>query len=86
MLKQRKQKGSKIKYSSLQISEYLLPNKYITSTEDQRLLFLLRNNMYRLTESYSSNKEICICKEIQDLAHIYECKHLNENDWLINYN
>ena len=86
LLSKRKYKGSEINYNSLETSEYLLPNDFITTKEDQRLLFSLRNKMYRLSDDYhNDNNTLCICYQPEDLPHIYECKMLNENKLLVDY-
>ena len=86
LLRMRKQKGREIKYKCLNTCEYLLPNKYITTTEDQQLLFSLRNKTYKLSDSYNSNnKELCICKQETSLAHIYECTILNRSNYSVKY-
>ena len=80
----RRKKGCEIQYDRLQTAEYILPNNYINTIEDQQLLFALRNKTYKLTNDYQ--KEICVCKKEENLAHIYECTLLNFNTIVINYN
>ena len=83
LLQKRKIKGKEIEYTNLQISEYLLPNEYIQSIEDKQLLFSLKNKM--ISNIDYRQKDLCICNNEFDLAHIYECRLLNFSDIEIEY-
>ena len=39
-----------------------------------------------LLSDYNTETKLCICKCEQDLAHIYECKVLNDSYISVNYN
>ena len=87
LLKKQKYKGHEIEYTNLQTSDYLLPNKIITSIDDKRLIFSFRNKTYNLSEYPNVYKrQLCVCKTEENLAHIYECKYLNSNKISVNYN
>ena len=79
-LKQKQASGSKgvdIKYSILQMADYLLPQANL-SIEDQRELFSIRCR----TNDMGANRgiiEFCNCQEILDNPHIFKCKNLNVN-------
>ena len=79
-------KGKSIKYDTLKISEYLLPNNYL-SIEDKKLIFSLRTQTFQIVEEEKWNiVEKCICYEDVDPLHLYECESLNENTTSIKYN
>ena len=63
------------------MSEYLLPNNQLT-IEEQRTLFGMRNGMIDIPANFSTKKENkakCICKENEDMRHIYNCEYLNSD-------
>ena len=72
-------KGSEMKYSHLEMADYLMPNNELMSIEDQRKLFEIRNHMVDIPANFSSSKVItkCICSDKEDMKHIYICKKLN---------
>ena len=77
-----------MKYSSLKMAEYLLPNMENLSISDQRYIFAIRNRMIEIKNNFQ-NKELpekCICEEIEDQKHIYLCKQLNNEKTNIEYN
>ena len=50
------------------------------STEDQRNVFDMRNNMTNIPLNFKSEKEnttTCICGEKENMIHIYNCEKLN---------
>ena len=77
----RKIKGSQIEYKSMQMSDYLLPNLYIQSNEDKKLLYALRNQMFQLNEdSFQNKNKLCLCgKEEENITNLYNCQLLNTN-------
>ena len=76
LMRSRKIKGSKINYSKLQTSEYILPNKPITDIEDKKIIFSIRNEL--LFPSFGE-KKICKCETKLDTIHLYKCELLNPN-------
>ena len=76
LMRSRKIKGSKINYSKLQTSEYILPNKPITDIEDKKIIFSIRNKL--LFPSFGE-KKICKCETKLDTIHLYKCELLNPN-------
>ena len=83
----RGKKGRDIRYRSLQMSEYLLPNKEL-SIEQQRNIFEIRNNMTNIRSNFCSEKENiskCICGKSENMAHIYYCKELNNREPDVKY-
>ena len=79
LLDKQGRKGSEIKYSNLELAEYLMPNNELLSIEDKRNLFEMRNHMVDIPANFSSSKVItkCICRDKEDMKHIYICKKLN---------
>ena len=80
-MNKRGTKGSEIEYKELKMSEYLLPNNQLT-IEEQRTLFGMRNGMIDIPANFSTKKENkakCICKENEDMRHIYNCEFLNSD-------
>ena len=88
LLDKQGSKGKEMKYSSLKMAEYLLPNMENLSISDQRYIFAIRNRMIEIKNNFQ-NKELpekCICEEIEDQKHIYLCKQLNNEKTNIEYN
>ena len=80
LMNKRGKKGEQISYSSIRMSEYLLPNEKM-SIEDKRTIFEIRNNMTDIPSNFTSekeNKSQCICGEKENMMHIYNCKILNK--------
>jgi hypothetical protein len=81
LMNKRGTKGSEIEYKELKMSEYLLPNNQLT-IEEQRTCFGMRNGMIDIPANFSTKKENkakCICKEKEDMRHIYNCEFLNSD-------
>ena len=82
LMEKRGKKGIEIKYASVRMAEYLLPNDELTISE-QRYVFSIRNRMIRINDNYpeNTNKSVCLCGNIEDMKHIYSCKiYDNENE------
>ena len=81
-------KGKEIEYSKLKFADYVYQNDHLTRTE-QRSIFAIRSRM--VTEipanfcSNENNRCRCICKEKEDIQHIYNCKILNKNELKIEF-
>ena len=84
LLKLRKTKGKHIIYKSLHVSDYIKPNQAICDTSDVKMLFALRNETYRLSDSYQSQKCICLKSDIS-VKHINECEVINLTKKNIDY-
>ena len=70
------------------MSEYLLPNDSGLSIEDKRYIFEIRNRMIHIPANFSSdeNENICIsCKSIEDMNHVYSCRHWNNENEKVKY-
>ena len=81
LMNKRGTNGSELEYKELKMSEYLLPNNQLT-IEEQRTLFGMRNGMIDIPANFSTKKENkakCICKENEDMQHIYNCEYLNSD-------
>ena len=77
---QKCEKGSRIKYESLELQDYLNPSSNI-SIENQRLLFSLRCQMNILKSNFKRNTNIsaryCIksCKKEIDNEYLRDCRY-----------
>ena len=82
LLDKRGSKGKEIKYTDIEMSEYLCPNDNSLTIEEKQNMFSVRNRMSNIPSNFylktSDNIEIC-CGEIEDMEHVYKCKKLNEN-------
>ena len=88
LIKKRGSKGMEISYTSLKMSEYLLPNDSGLSIDDKRYIFEIRNRMIYIPANFSSdeNENICIsCKSIEDMNHVYSCRHWNNENEEVKY-
>ena len=80
LMKKRGSKGREIKYQKLKMADYLLPNQELDINE-KRKLFEIRNKMTDLPSNICSsdqNKSICLCGNIENEQHIYDCKYLSQ--------
>ena len=75
LMGKRGSKGIDIRYSSLKMAEYLLPNEEFSISE-KRELFSIRNRMINIEDNFRGNniRKTCICGGIEDMKHIYSCK------------
>ena len=88
LMSRRGSKGREINYSKLKMADYMYPNDHLTITE-QRSIFAIRNRMVAEVPanfcSNENNRHRCICKEKEDLQHIYNCKILNKDELKIEF-
>ena len=88
LMSRRGSKGREINYSKLKMADYMYPNDHLTITE-QRNIFAIRNRMVAEVPanfcSNENNRYRCICKEKEDLQHIYNCKILNKDELKIEF-
>ena len=70
-------KGIDIRYPTLKMAEYLMPNSECSSIEQQRYIFGIRNRMTSLPVNFPQNKmEIkCVCGQREDMQHVYQCNY-----------
>ena len=74
-----------IDYPEIQMAEYLQPNEELT-IEQQRQQFEIRNRMVNIPANCSAkNTTKCICNEIENMRHIYNCKYLNKEEPRLEY-
>ena len=72
-------KGSEIKYSCMEMQEYLLPLNNDLTTEQKCELFAIKNRMINIPDNFSSNSEYkCVCGKIENMKQIYQCEQFNE--------
>ena len=82
LIEKRGKKGSEMEYSTLRMSDYLLPStKGLTISEKQEM-FAIKNRMVQISYNFSQNKNIdsCLCGEEETMKHIYSCKLLNKQE------
>ena len=81
----RGSKGKEIEFTSLEMSEYLLPYNSIMSIEEKREIFALRNRMTNIPINFGSKEEKCICGSLETMSHIYSCESINQTKIKTNY-
>ena len=79
-------KGLEIKYTAIEMADYLQPFNSILNIEEKRRLFALRNRMTKIPSNYGKKEEKCICGREENLTHIYSCRKLNKIEPKITYN
>ena len=79
LIEKRKSKGKEIIYSEISMAEYMLPTNTKLSIYQKQTLFSIRNRMIDIPSNFSkTNKEAkCICGNLENMKHIYECEILN---------
>ena len=84
-MSKRGSKGREIEYDRIQMAQYLLPNDQL-EIKEQRKIFEMRNKMTNIPNNFSSKSEIkCLCGQIEQMEHIYNCKFLNSEEEKIKY-
>ena len=78
-------KGQEIKYTELEMADYLQPYNSKLSIEEKRRLFALRNRMTEIPSNYGKKEEKCVCGNEENLPHIYSCNILNKIEPKISY-
>ena len=80
-------KGKDIIYSSIEMSEYLLPTNKNLTLEQKRRQFSIRNKMIDIPANFPKSKEktVCFCGNIEDMNHIYECELFSSEKQNISY-
>ena len=69
-----------MKYTELEMAEYLQPNEQEITIQEQRNIFAIRNKMIIISDNYKNTTEICQCGQIETMEHIYNCKQWNDNN------
>ena len=80
----RGSKGAEMKYSSLKMAEYVLPNEEFSITE-KRQIFSIRNRMVNIENNFRGKKigKTCLCGNIEYMKHVYTCKlYITENEMI----
>ena len=78
----QKSKGSEIRYSDIEMADYLLPVNSELTIEQKQKMFSVRNRMIEISENFPG-KEIddkCYCGKDESMSHIYYCEKLNNNE------
>ena len=72
-------KGSEIRYSCLEMQEYLLPFNNSLTTEQKCELFAIKTRKINIPDNFSSKSEYkCACGKPENMQHIYHCEQFNE--------
>ena len=74
----RGSKGLEIKYTAIEMADYLQPFNSKLNIEEKGRLFALRNRMTIIPSNYGKKEEKCICGSEENLPHIYSCTKLNK--------
>ena len=80
LLKRRGSKGQGMKYSALEMSEYLLPHNDKLNLEEKQKMFSLKNGMVQIPSNFGKSEEKCFCGDRENMPHIYYCGILNEKE------
>ena len=76
LIEKQGKKGKEIKYSCIQLSEYLSPINSELTVEEKRTMFAVRNYMVNIPTNFPkpnvNNK--CFCGELETMLHIYNCE------------
>ena len=78
LIKKRGSKGKEILYKRLEMSEYLMPHNEKITIEEKQRLFSVRNRMINIGNNFGKNEECMICKQREDMNHIYNYKYQNK--------
>ena len=82
----RGSKGQEIEFTTLEMSEYLLPFNSALNIEEKRRMFGIRNRMTDIPYNFGKKEEKCTCGEIETMQHIYYCNIINQSKTEISYN
>ena len=77
----QKSKGSEIRYSDIEMADYLLPVNSELTIEQKQKMFSVRNRMIEISENFPG-KEIddkCYCGKDESMSHIYYCEKLHDS-------
>ena len=78
LLKKRGSKGKEIVYKRLEMANYLLPHNEKISIEEKQRLFSFRNRMIDVGNNFGKNEQCVICKQKEDMNHIYNYQYQNK--------
>ena len=76
----QKTKGQEMKYTEMQLAEYLSHiNSKLTIIQKQTM-FALHNRMFEISENFPGKQmeDECVCTEREEMLHIYNCEILSE--------
>ena len=65
-------KGKDIKYSDIQMAEYLSPTNTVLTISEKQKMFATRNRMNDIPANFSEIKPTCHCGKTEDNLHIYK--------------
>ena len=87
LTKKQDSKGREIKYSSLNMENYLTPNYFNITIKDKKLMFAIRNRMIKIYSNFPDMKlnPLCICYLPISQEHIYYCEIINTRKYDVPY-
>ena len=77
-------KGKKIKYSCLEMVEFLLPYNDKLNIEQKQRMYAIRNRMVDIPQNFGK-KENCVCGIEETMSHIYSCEYLSITEIQLEY-
>ena len=81
-MKGRGRKGKEIEYDKIEMAAYLQSMNRELTIEKRRRIFEIHNMMVDIPSNFSSeeeNEQKCVCKQKENMEHIYYCEKLNQN-------
>ena len=80
LLGKQRSKGKTIKYTSIQMAEYLLPKNMKMTVSQKQNMFSVKNRMLEIAENFPGKQieDKCWCGQLENILHIYNCEILNE--------
>ena len=81
----QKSKGKPIKYTEIQMAEYLLPKNSKLTISQKQQMFSVKNRMIEISENFHGkdmdNK--CSCGQLETILHIYNCETLDTGEKIL---
>ena len=87
LTEKRGSKGKEMKYTEIEMSDYLHPTNVNLSIAQKQNMFAVKNRMIEISANFpKGNLETkCQCGKIEDMAHIYICELFNSENPKLNY-
>ena len=84
--KKRGSKGNEIKFTRLEMSEYLIPFKNKLSNKEKRKMVEHRNRMMKIPYNFANKEEKCVYGNLETISYIYSCKSFSKKESRILFN
>ena len=81
------EKGKEMKYTSLEMSEYLQPTNQKLSIEEKCEMFSIRNRMINIPYNFpgKNTENKCLCEKNEDMVHIFNCETYKKKETNLKY-